>query len=105
MCVSENPLDDRNIQALADELTHHINEAESEWKKIDQELLKWFGLELSSAIAALPQMTSSGSAQFLGAGVALAGVTNLAVSWLKRASFSTRYPAGFFLRLKRKGKD
>jgi hypothetical protein len=104
LCESEDSLSQKNTDLLGAELNHHINEAEGEWKKIDQELFKWFGIEVASAVAAYPQIISSGGAQFLGAGVALAGITNLAVSQLKRKTFQNRYPAGFFLSLKKKYK-
>jgi len=104
ICESKDPLSEKNTNLLAAELNHHINESEVEWKKIDQDLIKWFGVEVASAVAAYPQITSNGGAQFLGAGVAIAGITNLVVSQMKKKSFYNRYPAGFFLSLKKKCK-
>jgi hypothetical protein len=99
--ATENEMDEKNTQYLADEMNHHIREANSEWEKIDRDLFKWFGLECAGAVATGHHAIASGTAEFYGAGLAIAAITNLAVSWHKRKDFFKLYPASFFLFLKK----
>lgn len=98
--ATDKIMDETNSQHLADEMKHHIREASSEWEKIDRELIKWFGLECASAVTAGLNSIASGTAAFYGAGLAIAGITNLAVAWHQRKDIFKRFPASFFLTLK-----
>ena len=92
MAVSGDPFSESNAANLAAELSEQIESAEMEWKKIDLDLAKWFGLETAALVAvtgtSLPQLAAS---------TAIAGSTNVAVSLYKHYKLS-RTPAGFFLR-------
>jgi hypothetical protein len=94
------------VENLAAELQEKINEAEAEWDKIDRDLLKWFGS--TSAVGALVGPAIGVGAAGWGAaaiGVALAGMTELAVAHGLRDSYAKRYPAAFFLSLQKQLKD
>lgn len=97
--TSDDPLSEANIYNLTAELEHELQEAESEWKSIDRELAKWFGVEVATSLLALPQAIATGTAHWVGAAVVTAGITNLISTWHRRSSFIKRYPAGFFLGL------
>ena len=94
---SSNPdeYSEDNAVNLASELKARVNEARTEWSKIDQELLKWFGISGSALV-------TSGLVGFVPAASASAvgGVTGLIQAHLKRNDYKERYPAGFFLGLK-----
>ncbi len=85
-----------NAVNLSAELDERIQEAKSEWKEIDRNLLKWFGTSVSAAIV------STGSVGFVpaAAATAVAGIAGLIQTQSKRAVFQERYPAGFFLTVK-----
>jgi hypothetical protein len=87
---------------LAAELQEKIREAEDEWDKIDRDLLKW--MSGIGAIAA-PFVVRSG-AEWIGAAIAgvTAGIGALGVAAHQRSRFAHRYPAGFFLKLKKRFK-
>ncbi|MBI2489263.1 MAG: SEC-C domain-containing protein [Planctomycetes bacterium] len=98
---SEEPFDDENIINLASELHQKIREAEEEWKNIDRDLIKWFGSELAAGILG-GQLISTGNAVWMAAAIATAGITNLFVSQHRRQSFPGRFPAAFFMDLRKK---
>ena len=89
-----------NALNLAAELQEKVREADDEWAKIDRDLIKWFGTLGSATTATI----LSGAVGWVPAGIsaAVAGATVLAVSQHQRNSFEKRYPAGFFLKLKKK---
>jgi hypothetical protein len=97
---SEYDFDEANAKALTDELNERIREAEHEWRKIDEDLLKWFSAESAAALAAVPTV-ATGGADWLAGGWIASGLGNLAIAWYKRRKFADRYPAAFFLGLKR----
>jgi hypothetical protein len=88
---------EENAIALASELDDKIREAEVEYKKIDQELLQWAGAGLSTFLA-------TGTVGFVPAASAalLTSALGLSRSQSQRRSFETRFPAGFFLDMKRR---
>ena len=88
-----------NVENLAAELNDRVAEAEEEWKKIDRELIKWFGGEVAAGLMAGATI-GTGSATWLAGSVAVAGATSIAASTLKRRSVERRFPAAFFLRCK-----
>jgi hypothetical protein len=83
---------EENAIALASELDERIREAETEYKKIDQELLIWAGAGASTFL-------TSSTVGFVPAASAalIAGSAGLIRSQWQRRSFQTRLPAGFFL--------
>ncbi len=96
-CREPNEFSESNAINLAAELSEKIAEAEAEWKKIDQEILKWFGVAGAAAVAGastgfLPALPVAG----------VGGIAALIEAQLKRRSFRDRYPAGFFLGVERK---
>jgi hypothetical protein len=97
-CI-ERPFDEANAQLLADELQEKIHEAEEEWKKIDQDLLKIIGGELSAGLLAAGPLIASGHGDFVAAAAVIAGATNLTLSTVQRRRFPNRFPAAFFMRV------
>jgi hypothetical protein len=95
-----SPFDDANIPNLAAELQEKVDEAEAEWRKIDRDLLKMVGATAGPLIAA-GSLTATGGAAWLAAAAA-AGVS-LVNSTLKRKEHALKYPASFFVDL-RKGR-
>jgi hypothetical protein len=86
---------EENALNLASELAERVREADIEYKKIDQQLFKWFG----AAGAAGVTLLTTGVAGFIPAastalGTGLAGVAQ--TTWQRR-SFQRQFPAGFFL--------
>jgi hypothetical protein len=98
-CREPDQFSKENATNLAAELNDKIGEAEAEWRKIDQDLLKWFGA------AGGPIVTAAFSgfvpAVAAAAGASLVGAAALIQSHLKHSQFQDRYPAGFFLGLKK----
>lgn len=97
----EDPYDESGVRMLKDELTDHIDRANEEWRKINVELSKWFGAETGASIATLPQFVSSGTVEWLAAGILTATVANVGAAWYKRRMLVDRTPAAFLLRLKK----
>jgi len=93
---SGEPFNEINAKFLADELNYEIRKAEVEWKKIDRDLLKWFGSEL--IVAGKQILTGSGC--FLPAVTALMGIIKLGTTQLERKSFQDKFPAAFFMKIK-----
>jgi hypothetical protein len=99
---SGNPYGSENVQHLADELEVKVREAEEEWKQIDRDVLKWFGAEMTAAtLMSGPSLIETGYAAFLAAAVAVAGIATVGVSTLKRKGFPDKFPAAFFMDLKK----
>lgn len=94
-CRDPDEFSASNAVNLAAELREEVAKANEEWRKIDEDLLKWIGV----AGAAL---VTSGVVGFVpaAAGAAVTGVTGLIHSNMKRSTFKDRHPAGFFLGLK-----
>ena len=91
------PFDKGNAENLAAELNERVSEADSEWSKIDQELLKYFGGTTAAGIIAAGPAIATGKGSFVAAAYAVAGITEIAVSQYKRSKFPKKYPVGFFL--------
>jgi len=89
-----------NAVLLADELTEEVSKAEEEWKKIDRDLLKWFGAELSAGLLSAEPLISSGHATFLAAAVVSASAITFGLNKAERTVFPKRYPAAFFMNIK-----
>lgn len=98
---ADNPFSEINVKLLADELKDEVRKAEQEWKQIDRNLLKWFGAELGTGLLAAGPLISSGHAEFLAAAIATAGTFTLASTSSQRRSFQNKFPAGFFIKLKK----
>jgi hypothetical protein len=97
-CHGSDVFSESNAADLAAELNDKIREADHEWKKIDIQLLKWFGstggaLVMAGAAGFLPGAAAAGAA-------AIAGAVHLAQAYMERKSFMNRYPAAFFLSLR-----
>ncbi|HUV50347.1 MAG TPA: hypothetical protein VMW78_04930 [Anaerolineae bacterium] len=96
---TENPFDETNAYLLAEELQEKVQEAEGEWKKIDQDLIKIVGAALSAEFLAAGPLIAAGHAEFLAAAAVAVGATTLATSTAKRRRFRDRYPAAFFMKV------
>jgi hypothetical protein len=97
---SEEPFDQKNAIALATELTDEVRKADAEWAKINLDLVKMLGGELTAGLAAVGAagpIISQGTAAFLAAaGVVGAGAT-VAHNVMKRKKFPREFPAAFFM--------
>ena len=95
-CREADPFSKTNAVNLAAELDEHISQADGEWQKIDRKLLKWLGVTGSALI-------SSGIVGFIPAASAaiVTGATGLTLAQWQRKSFKNRFPAGFFLGIRR----
>lgn len=96
-----DPYGSQNVQHLADELGVKIKEAEEEWKQIDRDLLKWLGGEAAAALVSGPPLIETGHAAFLAAAFTVAGLATLGATKLKRKGFPDKFPAAFFMKLKK----
>jgi hypothetical protein len=96
--ASDLPFESQNAHALAQQLEHHVREAEAEWTKIDADLVKYLGTFGGVASAFLLR----GGMDFVAAAASTvtAGAASLGVAHLQRKAFDAKYPAGFFLKLK-----
>lgn len=101
---SGNPFGEENVRHLADELTAQVAQAEEEWRQIDRDLVKWAGGEAAAGLLAGGPLVASGHADFLAAAVAVAGVTTLVSTTLKRKGFPDKFPAAFFMDVAKKHK-
>ncbi len=95
-----SPFDDANIPALAGELDEKIREADSEWRKIDRDLIKLVAAQTIGGLLAAGPLVASGYAAWLGAAATLAGVGDLVQSTMRRTEYRLEYPAGFFVDLR-----
>ncbi len=94
------PFSEANAKLLGEELKDEIKKAEEEWKKIDRNLLKWFGAQVSGGLLAAGPLIASGYGDFLAAAIASAGAITLGTTQAERKSFPNKFPAAFFFRLK-----
>jgi hypothetical protein len=96
-CRDPDEFSASNAVNLAAELREEVAKANEEWRKIDEDLLKWIGV-------AGAQLVTSGVVGFVpaAAGAAVTGITGLIHASMKRNAFKDRYPAGFFLGLRKK---
>ena len=99
--VTEKPFANQNALYLADELEAAVISAEEEWKQIDRDIIKWFGGEAAAILLSAQPLIASGHADLVAAAVLMAGGTTLASSYLKRSGFQDKYPAAFFMNLKK----
>ncbi|MFH1905009.1 MAG: SEC-C metal-binding domain-containing protein [bacterium] len=102
---SGNPFGEHNIKLLADELEDNVNKAENEWKQIDRDLMKWLGGEAAAGMLAGGPLIANGHGGFLAAAFATAGCTTLMSTYLTRKGFPDKYPAAFFMDIRKKQKD
>ncbi|MGD0206269.1 MAG: SEC-C metal-binding domain-containing protein [Verrucomicrobiota bacterium] len=99
-CGLDAPFSEEKSANLSAELQERIRDAESEWRKIDSELIRWFG---GLGALATP-FIAAGGATWIPAAVStvVGGTAALAHSQHQRTTFERKYPAGFFLDLKKK---
>jgi len=97
---TETPFTEANAQLLADQLLDEVGKAESEWAKIDQDLVKWVSREFAAGIMAAGPLIATGNGYFVAAAVVLAGGANLAMAASQRRNFPDRFPAAFFMNIK-----
>jgi hypothetical protein len=97
-----NPFGEGNVKHLADELENKVRETEEEWKQIDRDLIKWIGAEAATGFLS-QALIADGNAGFFAAAIATAGITTLSATALQRKGFPDKYPAAFFMDLKKTG--
>ena len=97
---ADDELSEGNAQALADELLHHINEADDEWRKINADVVKWWTGSSAGILAATPGVIAQGGGAWLAGGWALSCAGMYGMAWSQRRRFYKRYPAAFFLSLR-----
>jgi hypothetical protein len=83
------------VEDLAAQLIQHAEEAETEWKEIDEDLLKWAGAEIVGILAS--GAVGGASPGWLASSVAVAGSFEIGRALHKRRRFEIRYPGAFFL--------
>lgn len=95
-CRDPDEFSASNAVNFSAELQDEVARANEEWRKIDGDLLKWIGV-------AGAELVTSGVVGFVpaAAGAAVTGITGLIQASMKRNTFKDRYPAGFFLGLKK----
>lgn len=96
---TDSPFEVANPRLLAEELRHEVRNAEQEWRKIDDDLIKLVGAELAAGILAAGPLIASGHALFVAAAAVSAGVSTLGASLLRRKGFPDVFPAAFFMKL------
>lgn len=84
-----------NVEDLTAELHGRICEADREWKKIDQNLAKWFFG--GAAVGGMFGVVAANAAWLPYVAAAASGIVNLTASRSQRRDFLNQYPAGFFL--------
>jgi hypothetical protein len=98
-CGDPDAFSEANATNLTAELDERIREAKGEWDKISQDLVKWFGAPGAAILSAgLTGFLPSAPAQ---ATAVATGAAGLIQSYLRRSSFKERFPAGFFLTIKK----
>ncbi len=95
---ADDTFDPANVDDLAAELLDRMREAEDEWRKIDRDLIKWVGTTglVGSFVGA-----SSGSWLPAATTFVTGGIATVATAKHARTSFDRKFPAGFFLKLKK----
>ena len=96
-CKNPDDFSAVNSLNLDVELQERVSEARYEWDKIDQDLTKWFGVTGSAVVVA----ASTGFIPAALGAAAVGGVASLADAHFKRKSIQEKYPAAFFLGLKK----
>jgi hypothetical protein len=99
-----NPFAEQNAQYLADELEAAVRSAEEEWKQIDRDLLKWLGGEAAAALLSAGPLIASGQAEFVAAAAITAGTATLTASYMQRRGFQDKFPAAFFMKIKKESR-
>lgn len=99
--VSGNPFGKQNVQYLAEELESEIRFAEEEWKQIDRDLIKWLGGEAAATLLSAGPLIASGQGEFVAAAAVTAGAATLTASYMQRRGFQSKFPAAFFMKLKK----
>lgn len=92
-----DPFDRENAENLSTELQERTREADYEWEKINSDLVRYFGGTMATGALLAAPAVATGKGSFVAAGIAVAGVTELAVTRMRRKMFPKKYPAGFFL--------
>lgn len=100
---TDDEFDEANAVLLAEELKSEIADADTEWRQIDQDLLKIVGTELVAGLMAAGPLIASGHGNFLAAAGIAAGTANVATSTFRRKRFPDRFPAAFFMNIEDEG--
>jgi SEC-C motif-containing protein len=95
-----DPFDRANSLLLSEELGQQVQAAETEWAKIDRDVLKMVSPAAVAGVLAAGPLIATGHADFLAAAAIVAGGVPLAHSALQRRSFPDRFPAAFFMKVK-----
>jgi hypothetical protein len=98
-CDQNKPFDEKNAIYLAEELGEKVREAEEEWNKINDDLLKMMGTSSIPPLLAAGPLIATGHADFLAAAATVA--TGIPLIWGRRQTraFPKKFPASFFMQL------
>jgi hypothetical protein len=99
---ANEPFSPLNANLLRDELLHEMALADDEWRAINRELATWGAGAIGGAVASASQI-AKGSVGWMAAGAAIAIGGRIGSAWHRRRQWLRRFPAGFFLQLKRQG--
>ncbi len=91
--------DDANAVLLGEELGEQVREAEVEWKKIDEDLLRHACAAATGGLLAAGPLIAAGHAYFLAAALAVAGLAPVVNSTIQRHRFPDRFPAAVFMKI------
>jgi hypothetical protein len=94
-----NDFDAREAIMFADQFRAELEVAQTEWSRIDSDLIKWIGAD--SLVASAAAAFSTGEI-IPAAGWAFAATSQVVSSTLNRHNFRKRYPAAMFLQLQPK---
>lgn len=97
---TENEFDEKNVLLYSEELRDEVRKADDEWNKINQNLLKQTGVELTAGLLASGPLITAGHGSFIAAAAVTAAAGTLANSYIQRKRFPDRFPAAFFMNLK-----
>ena len=102
--ITQEKYSDENVRILKEELEHHFREAESEWQKINDDLIKWIRTETLGFGATASNLISDGKGFLLIGSLLISSLVTGVVDWSKRHNFKLKYPTCFMLDLVRKEK-
>jgi hypothetical protein len=98
---ADQPYGESNAVQFAAELTGTLDEAESEWEKIDTEILK--RVVVDAALSLGPAVVSGG-ASWVPTGIiaAITGSATLAIAHRDRRGFPKKFPGAFLMNIRRR---
>lgn len=94
---TESEFDEANARLFGEQLQAEVAQAEEEWDKIDEDLLKMVRTEIGAGLLAAGPLIAAGHGEFLAAAGVAAGTFDLWASTRRRTKFPMQFPAAFFM--------